>query len=200
MNLTTKIKSVQFPNIVDVLSSGKNAKNKINNMNVNKINVHFYYADNRFKTTVEGTIKHESEIPIVYIEYPEKLAFIIPENTLVYDVKQQIFEISVNEKFSHAVKIENFNNKKEVKELIFPIIPENLNYTIVEIEGKTNKSEGKTNKSEDNIVITSKMLSSLGRAKILERTLETSNDGLMIMAFIGALVGFCLGLIVNLKG
>ena len=44
------------------------------------------------------------------------------------------------------------------------------------------------------------MLSSLGRAKILERTLESSNDGLMIMGFIGLLIGFCIGIIVNIKG
>ena len=192
MSITSKLKTIEIPNFLDIMNSGKNAKNKINNMNVNKINVHFYYADNRFKTTVEGIIKHVSEIPIVYIDYPEKLAFLVPENTLVYDVKNETFEISVNEKYTHAIKIEDINLKKDVEKLIIPIIPENLNYNLVTI--KDNVPDKK------DIVITPNMLSSLGRAKILERTLETSNDGLMIMAIIGALVGFSIGLIMNLKG
>ena len=192
MSITSKLKTIEMPNFLDIMNSGKNAKNKINNMNVNKINVHFYYADNRFKTTVEGIIKHVSEIPIVYIDYPEKLAFLVPENTLVYDVKNETFEISVNEKYTHAIKIEDFNLKKEVEKLIIPIIPENLNYNLVTIKGNL--------PDKKDIVITPNMLSSLGRAKILERTLETSNDGLMIMAIIGALVGFSIGLIMNLKG
>ena len=192
MSITSKLKTIEMPNFLDIMNSGKNAKNKINNMNVNKINVHFYYADNRFKTTVEGIIKHVSEIPIVYIDYPEKLAFLVPENALVYDVKNESFEISVNEKYTHAIKIEDINLKKDVEKLIIPIIPENLNYNLVTIKSNTPDKE--------NIVITPNMLSSLGRAKILERTLETSNDGLMIMAIIGGLVGFSIGLIMNLKG
>lgn len=192
MSITSKLKTIEMPNFLDIMNSGKNAKNKINNMNVNKINVHFYYADNRFKTTVEGIIKHVSEIPIVYIDYPEKLAFLVPENTLVYDVKNETFEISVNEKYTHAIKIEDINLKKDVEKLIIPIIPENLNYNLVTIKGNL--------PDKKDIVITPNMLSSLGRAKILERTLETSNDGLMIMAIIGALVGFSIGLIMNLKG
>ena len=192
MSITSKLKTIEMPNFLDIMNSGKNVKNKINNMNVNKINVHFYYADNRFKTTVEGIIKHVSEIPIVYIDYPEKLAFLVPENTLVYDVKNETFEISVNEKYTHAIKIEDINLKKDVEKLIIPIIPENLNYNLVTIKGNL--------PDKKDIVITPNMLSSLGRAKILERTLETSNDGLMIMAIIGALVGFSIGLIMNLKG
>lgn len=195
MSFQNKIKNIEFPNISTLVKSTKNAKSKINNMNINKINIHFYYADNRFKTTIEGTITHESEIPIVYIEQPEKLAFLIPDNTLTYDLKNQCFEISVNEKFTHAVEIRNNNmSLDDANRYILPLIPEQYQYQVVKIEGV------KDNVDNENIVLTSKMLSSLGRAKILERTLETNNDGLMIMALIGALVGFCIGLIANVKG
>lgn len=194
MSFQNKIKNIEFPNISTLIKSSKNVKSKVSNMNINKINIHFYYADNRFKTTIEGTITHDSEIPIVYIDYPEKLAFLIPDNTLTYDLKNECFEISVNEKYTHAVEIKANISKKEVEKYIIPIIPENYNYKVVEVEGI------KDNTDDKNIVLTSKMLSSLGRAKILERTLESNNDGLMIMALIGALVGFCIGLIVNVKG
>lgn len=192
-SFTNKIKDFEFPAIADVLQSGKNAKNKMSNMNINKVMVHFYYADNRFKTTSEGTITHESEVPIVYLEYPEKLAFLVPENTLVYDVKNQCFEISVNEKYTHSIEIKNNIDTNEVKKLLLPVFPDYLKYQVVEVEGIIDK-EG------ENITLSSKMLSSLGRAKILERTLESSNDGLMIMGFIGLLIGFCIGIIVNIKG
>lgn len=194
MSFANKIKTLEIPNISDIIKSSKNVKSKVSNMNINKINIHFYYADNRFKTTIEGTITHESEIPIVYIDYPEKLAFLIPDNTLTYDLKNECFEISVNEKYTHAVEIENSNIAKEyLNKLIVPIIPSKFNYKLVEVEGIKDKDD-------KNITLTSKMLSSLGRAKILERTLESNNDGLMIMALIGTLVGFCIGLIVNVKG
>ena len=184
-------KNIQFPNMVSIFKSSKNTKNKLAYMDMNKINVHFYYADNRFKTTIEGTIKHESEIPIVYIDYPEKLAFLIPEESLVYDVKNESFEISVNEKYTHSVEFYNNITNEMITDVILPILPKKLNYKIVEVEGIKNKTDDK------NIVLTSKMLSSLGRAKILERTIEQNNDGLMIMALIGALIGFCIGLIIN---
>lgn len=195
MSFQNKIKNIEFPNISTLIKSSKNVKSKINNMNINKINIHFYYADNRFKTTIEGTITHESEIPIVYIDFPEKLAFLIPDNTLTYDLKNECFEISVNEKYTHAVEIKNDNIVlNDIEKYIIPIIPQHYNYKVVEVEGV------KDNTDKKNIVLTSKMLSSLGRAKILERTLESNNDGLMIMALIGMLIGFCIGLIVNLKG
>ena len=194
MSLTNKIKTLEFPNVEDIFKSGKKVKNKMAGMDTNEINVHFYYADNRFKNTIKGTIKHECEIPIVYLEYPEKLAFIIPENTLVYDVKLQCFEISVNEKYTHAVQIKNnIENKDDYKEYILPVIPDKYEYEIIKVEGIKDKD------TKEDIVLTSKILSSLGRAKILERTLETSNDGLMIMFLIGGLVGLCIGLIINLN-
>lgn len=193
MSLKNTLNNLEFPNINDILKSGKQAKNKIDNSNANAVIVNFHYSDGRFKTTVEGIITHESEVPIVYIDYPEKLAFLIPDNSLVYDIKKQKFEVSVNEKYTHCLNISDSDNNN-IEKAIIPYLPENLNYEIVEIEVK-NKINNKT----DKIVLTAKMLSSLGRAKILERTVETSNDGLMIMAFLGALIGFILGMIVGLK-
>ena len=38
-------KNIQFPNMVSIFKSSKNTKNKLAYMDMNKINVHFYYAD-----------------------------------------------------------------------------------------------------------------------------------------------------------
>ncbi len=196
MSLTNKIQSIQFPDFNDVIKSGKNTKNKLDNKNANTVNVHFYYSDNRFKTTVLGTIDHSSGMPIIYIEFPEKLAYLVPDNSLVYDMKNNMFEVSVNEKYTHTINVTNTQtNIKLVKSYIAPHFPEGYEYQVVELEGiQNNKKE-----EPDKILLTSKMLSSLGRAKILERTVESNNDGLMIMAALGGLVGFCLGMIVGIK-
>lgn len=197
MSLTDKIGSIQFPDFNDVIKSGKNTKNKLDNKNANTVNVHFYYSDNRFKTTVLGTIDHSSGVPIVYIEYPEKLAYLVPDNSLVYDMKNQMFEVSVNEKYTHTINVANCitPNEEHIINYVLPYLTDKYKYQVVELEGIRTPR----NKDPDKILLTSKMLSSLGRAKILERTVESSNDGLMVMAVLGALIGFVLGMVVGIK-
>jgi len=202
MSLTNKIQSIQFPDFQDVIKSGKNTKNKLDNKNANTVNVHFYYSDNRFKTTVLGTIDHSSGVPIIYIEYPEKLAYLVPDNSLVYDMKNQMFEVSVNEKYTHTINVVNCisKNEEEIVNYILPYLTDDYKYQVVELEGvKKNNNLKKGEKEEDKILLTSKMLSSLGRAKILERTVESNNDGLMVMAALGGLIGFVLGMVVGIK-
>lgn len=197
MTIDKSLSNVEIPNITDVLKSGKKAKGEIDNNELNTVNVHFFYADNRFKRTVKGTLMHIAEIPIVLIEYPSKLGFLVLDGSLIFDTTLKSFELFVNENYTHTINLndlkslgidEKLSGLIDKTNFIIPISTEQFN--IQEIYIKEFKD-----KTGNQIKLLPSFLSSLGRAKLLENTTEMSNDGLIIMGIIGGLVGFIAGII-----
>lgn len=191
MTIVNTLKSMEIPNIGDIIKSSRNAKSKMANMKINKVNVHFIYSDGRFKQTVEGTMLHISEIPFVLISEPAKLGFLILEDTLIYDVTTESFEIFVNENYTHAISLSVLSNvdmhKKvnamfENHQFLSPISVTQLRKFNISICDET-----------EDIKLLPTFLSSLGRAKLLENTTETNNDGLIIVGIIGLLMGLVIG-------
>ena len=197
MTISENVNKVEIPNISDILKSGKKAKNEIDNSNLNTVNVHFLYSDGRFKRTVTGTLIHIAEIPMVFIEYPSKLGFLVLNNSLIFDITTQSFELFVNENFTHTITLEDLKTldiDKEISDLI-----ENIKFIVPISVSQFNCKEIKVKEFLDStgkqINLLPSFLSSLGRAKLLENTTESSNDGLIIALVIGGLVGFIAGII-----
>ena len=195
------LNKVEIPNISDILKSGKKAKGQFENIKLNKVNVHFFHSDGRFKRTVEGTLSYITELPIVFIEYPNKLGYLVLEDSLIFDVTNQSFELFVNENYTHTISLKtlvNIDMDKKIKELIentnfvLPVSPTDFKLKKVKINMPSKENiEGET------IDLLPTFLSSLGRAKLLENTTETSNDGLIIVGFLGLLIGIIIGIIVT---
>ena len=197
MKTMDTLNNIEIPNISEILKSGKKVKGQMDNMELNKVNVHFLYSDGRFKRTVEGTIMHISEIPIVFIEYPAKLGFLVLHDTLIFDVTNKCFELIVNENYTHTVNINDLKTvdmNEKVKDMIektnfiIPISPTQFKFKEVNV----NIPNGET---ETCIKLLPTFLSSLGRAKLLENTTEKSNDGLIIIGIMGFLVGAIVGIV-----
>lgn len=201
MSTIDNLNKVEIPNISDILKSGKKAKGQLENIKLNKVNVHFFHSDGRFKRTVEGTLSHVTELPIVFIEYPNKLGYLVLEDSLIFDVTNQSFELFVNENYTHTISLKpliNVDMDEKVKKLlentnfILPISPTDFELKKVKIT-----IPSKENINGVTIDLLPTFLSSLGRAKLLENTTETSNDGLIIVAFLGLLIGIIIGIIVT---
>ena len=197
MTISENVNKVEIPNISDILKSGKKAKNEIDNSNLNTVNIHFLYSDGRFKRTVTGTLIHIAEIPMVFIEYPSKLGFLVLNNSLIFDITTQSFELFVNENFTHTITLEDLKTldiDKEISDLI-----ENIKFivpiSVTQFNCKKIKVKEFTDSTGKQINLLPSFLSSLGRAKLLENTTESSNDGLIIALVIGGLVGFIAGII-----
>ena len=197
MSIDNTLKTMEIPNLSDILKSGKKVKGELDNNNLNTVNVHFLYSDGRFKRTVKGTLIHIAEIPMVFIEYPSKLGFLVLDGSLIFDTTLQCFELFVNENYTHTVNLNDLkllNIDKKVIELveqinfIIPISTEQFSFKKIYI--KEYKDE--TGKQ---IKLLPSFLSSLGRAKLLENTTESSNDALIIVLLIGVLIGFIVGII-----
>lgn len=198
-NTLDKLSKVEIPNIKEILNSGKKTKSQMENISLNKVMVHFYYSDGRFKRTVEGTLMHIAEIPMVFINYPSKLGFLVLDGSLIFDVTNENFELSVNENYTHTVNLQDFKNLNMSDELRETI--EKINFIIpVSIKQFVFKEifvKNFENKTEKQIKLLPTFLSSLGRAKLLENTTQTSNDGLIIVAVIGFLIGLIVGIFVT---
>ena len=197
MTISENVNKVEIPNISDILKSGKKAKNEIDNSNLNTVNIHFLYSDGRFKRTVTGTLIHIAEIPMVFIEYPSKLGFLVLNDSLIFDITTQSFELFVNENFTHTINLKDLKTldiDKEISDLI-----ENIKFivpiSVTQFNCKKIKVKEFTDSTGKQINLLPSFLSSLGRAKLLENTTESSNDGLIIALVIGGLVGFIAGII-----
>lgn len=199
MSISKTLNTIEIPNLSDILKSGNKAKGQIENNNLNSVNVHFLYSDGRFKRTVKGSLVHIAEIPMVFIEYPSKLGFLVLDGSLIFDTTLQCFELFVNENFTHTINLNDLkglNIDKKIDELvkdikfIVPISSEQFNLKEIYIKEFTDKTGTQ-------IKLLPSFLSSLGRAKLLENTTETSNDGLIIVLVIGGLMGFIVGAIVT---
>ena len=87
---------------------------------------------------------------------------------------------------------------KKIKQLIentnfvLPVSPTDFKLKKVKIN-----MPSKENIDGETIDLLPTFLSSLGRAKLLENTTETSNDGLIIVGFLGLLIGIIIGIIVT---
>jgi hypothetical protein len=197
MTISKNINKVEIPNISDILKSGKKAKNEIDNSNLNTVNIHFLYSDGRFKRTVTGTLIHIAEIPMVFIEYPSKLGFLVLNDSLIFDITTQSFELFINENFTHTINLKDLKTldiDKKISDLI-----ENIKFivpiSVSQFNCKKIKVKEFTDSTGKEINLLPSFLSSLGRAKLLENTTESSNDGLIIALVIGGLVGFIAGII-----
>jgi len=125
---------------------------------------------------------------------------LVLDGSLIYDTTSQSFELFVNESFTHSIILkdlqllnidEKINNLVEDIKFIVPISPSQFNYEEIHIKDFA----GITGKQ---VKLLPSFLSSLGRAKLLENTTEKSNDALIIVLFIGALMGAVGGIIATL--
>lgn len=184
MSISESIHNMKIPDMNQLIQGSKSAKNRIDNADMNTVKVNFCYADHRFKTTIMGEIIHTTDIPICIIEFPEKLAYLVLDESLVYDVKDKCFEIYVNEKYTHALELSKQDmDMLGVKKIIVPQMPKEFKYQIIEMKPPKKSIDTK------NILLTGSILYSLARSKLLERTQETTNDGAVIMGIMGAMVG-----------
>ena len=200
MSMSNEINNFEIPNIKDLLKSARKTKGDIENNQLDKVNVHFLYSDGRFKRTIEGTLLHICEIPIVLIDYPSKLGFLVLDGSLIFDTTLQCFELFVNEAFTHSIVLkdlkllnidEKINDLIEDIKFIVPISPSQFNYKEIHIKNFANITG-------QQVKLLPSFLSSLGRAKLLENTTEKSNDALIIVLIIGVLIGAVGGIIATL--
>ena len=204
MALSNTLSNIQIPNLEEIIKSYKNTKDKLDNLKTNEVKVHFLYSDNRFKNTTKGLLVHIAELPIVFIEYPEKMGFFVLDDALIYDITEGEFNLFVNENFSHSIILSDLKtldiDKKiskfvdEIK-LAIPIFPEQ--FKLEEI--KTTIINKYKKDTKEQIKLLPNILHSLGRAKLLTRTSQVNNDGLIIAAIIGFLLGGIIFLIIGLK-
>lgn len=193
MSISEQLSNMHLPDVQTLIKSSKAAKTKLDNVDLNIVNVNFFYADNRFKTSIKGEIIHITDLPICIIEYPEKLAYLVLDESLIYDVKNQCFEIYVNEKYTHALEIAPQTAElAEITKIIIPKIPKTFKYKLIEMKPP------KTSLNTSNILLSGSILYSLARSKILERTREQDNDGMVIIGLLGLMVGIVIGFIVCL--
>lgn len=194
MPILNSLSKFEIPNIEEIIKSVSNAKNKMSNLNINKVSVHFLFSDGRFKQTVDGTMFHISEIPIVLIDAPSKLGFLVFDDCLIYDVTNERFEIFVDETHTHAISL-TVTNDIDIDEKLSNLINDNEFITPISISQLKRYNINISDKDDETkeIKLLPSFLSSLGRAKLLENTTEKNNDGLIITLFIGLLMGVIIG-------
>lgn len=202
------IKNIDVPDLSEIIKSGKKTKIDLDKLKDNKVDVQFYYSDLKFKSSTEGFLSHIAGIPIVYIDYPEKLGFFVLDNSLIYDISKQCFTIIVCENYIHSVSLKEFNNDNELnltkntlkllENITFksPLIPDMFEFEKCFLnDGDINDNNNSIKKQ---IELIPSHLSALGRSKLLERTTAKTNDALIIMLALGFLIGVIVGIIITL--
>lgn len=196
------IQKMDVPDLTEIIKSGKKTQTDLNKIKDNKVDVEFYHSDMKFKSSTIGILSHIAGIPIVYINYPDELAFFIFEDSLIYDVNKLCFTLIVCESYTHTASFKNLINLDEIdiksKELLerltfkSPIKPNMLEF------GECFISDNKDSTISKQIKLIPSYLSALGRSKLLERTIKKSNDALIVVAILGFLVGIISGIILTL--
>lgn len=198
-----KIQNMDVPDLTEIIKSGKKTQTDLNKIKDNKVDVEFYYSDMKFKSSTIGILSHIAGIPIVYINYPDELAFFIFEDSLIYDVNKLCFTLIVCENYIHTASFKNLINLDEIdiksKELLERLTFKTpIKANMLEFDECFISDNNKDSTISKQIKLIPSYLSALGRSKLLERTIKKSNDALIVVAILGFLVGIISGIILTL--
>ncbi len=85
MGVGDALKSVRIPTTKDIIGGYKESKNSVSRINVNLINVRFYPTNSPFFYPTKGELYHFTQVTVLKIEVPEKLGFIVQDNSIFFD-------------------------------------------------------------------------------------------------------------------
>lgn len=105
MGITSTIRSVKLPTQGQVVQTYKDAKTAIKRIEVNSINVRFYPKNSPFFYETKGTLHHFTSIILGTIELPEKLGFIVQDDSITFNkaTKEEWLEVRQDYPLSLAV-------------------------------------------------------------------------------------------------
>jgi len=85
MSIADNIRAVEAPSPKQLIGAYKDAKQAVRRVDVNSINVRFYPANSPFYSNTKGELYHFGIVTILKIEVPDKLAWIIEDDSILYD-------------------------------------------------------------------------------------------------------------------
>jgi len=214
VSFVDNVRAVQLPSPKQVLGSYKEAKQAVQRIDLNIINVRFWPKNSPFFQDTKGTIYHFTKVSLLTIGVPEKLGWIIQDDSISFskNTKEEWVEcrqdypltMSVNGRLKDAI-IEAIKQFPDVENWY---IPTSINKIPVKnIVIKYNKEDDEEAKKElqksgitrslvdwiDNlpteIEITTKFLYDFMDVKIFEGLHEEQTKGGLILVFMGFLMG-----------
>lgn len=85
MGIGESIGNIRVPTPKDIMAGYKDAKLSMQRVNVNTINVRFYPTNSPFFHPTKGELYHFTTVSLLKIEVPEKMAFIIQDDSVFFD-------------------------------------------------------------------------------------------------------------------
>ena len=198
MSFTSGIKKIKLPNFKNLFGVYKNAQEDIQKVNINKIGINYYDKTGVFCTKVYGELDHSTNIPIVYMNIPEKLGVIILDGSIYIDEKTHEKFINVIQDYPYSLVLNQELKKRENKDITNKkieksyIIPVMLNK--IERQVKRIKLNEELPDAENNLIeLSQRFIYQIGHVKVLERLDKKENDGLIVAMIIGILIGIIIG-------
>lgn len=214
MGVLDHIRAVQFPNHKQILTSYKEAKNTIKQIDINTVNVRFWPKNSPYFVNTKGTLFHYTNVTLLKIELPEKLGWIVQDDSIAFDkaTKEEWVEcrqdypltLSVNNLIANAIK-EAIKEHRDVKEWYIPASINKLPVkNIIVHHSKANDEIVKTeliksgapqsilqiiNSLPTDVEVTTKFLYDYADVRIMESMKEETTKGGLILVFMGVLMG-----------
>lgn len=85
MGFLDNIKAVQVPSPKQVMGAYKDVKMSVKRIDVNTINVRFYPKNSPFFYPTKGELYHFGIVTVLKIEVPEKLGWIVEDDSVLFD-------------------------------------------------------------------------------------------------------------------
>lgn len=214
MGFLDHVRAVQLPSPKQVLGSYKEAKTAVQRIDINTINVRFFPKNSPFFHATKGTLHHFTKVTLGTIEVPDKLGFIIQDDSIFFDKATKEEWVDIRQDYPITLSVNNGLANAIVEAIIqFPNIeewylPSSINKIPVKnIVIRHNKKDDQIAKNElqkssatrslvdwiDNlpteVEITTKFLYDFMDIKIFEGLHEEATKGGLILVFMGFLMG-----------
>ncbi len=85
MGLADNVRAIELPNPKQIIGGYKEAKMAVKRIDVNTINVRFFPANSPFFVPTKGELYHFTTVTLLKIDVPEKLGFIIQDDSIFFD-------------------------------------------------------------------------------------------------------------------
>ncbi len=85
MSFGQQVRGIELPNPKKVLEGYKDIKTSMQRVDVNVINVRFYYPNSPMYKNTKGMLYHFTTCTLLKIDVPEKLGWLIQDNSIYFD-------------------------------------------------------------------------------------------------------------------
>jgi hypothetical protein len=214
MGIADNVRAIQLPSPKQILGSYKEAKQTVQRIDTNTINVRFWPKNSPFFHDTKGNVFHFTKVSLLKIEVPEQLGWIIQDDSISFskNTKEEWVEcrqdypltLSVNARLKDAIieamrqfpEIENWYiptsiNKIPVKNIIIKYskdIDEEAQKEINKVGVSRSLTEWINNLPTE-IEITAKFLYDFADIQIFQSMKEDKTRGGMVLIFMGFLMG-----------